>query len=40
MKKIASLIFALFAASLVFAAPVKRTEDTKDLAENWNENDI
>ena len=40
MKKIASLFLAIFAASLVFAAPVKRTEDTKDLAENWNENDI
>lgn len=40
IKRIASVLCGVFIAGLVFAAPVKRTEDTKDLAENWNENDI
>ncbi|MCR5698191.1 MAG: penicillin-binding protein activator LpoB [Treponemataceae bacterium] len=40
MKKLITIVSAFLVASLVFAAPVKRTDDTKDLAEFWNENDI
>lgn len=40
MKKIFTVLTGLLIVTSLFAAPVKRTDDTKDLAEFWNENDI
>ena len=40
MKKIFTVLTGLLIVTSLFAAPVKRTDDTKDVAEFWNENDI
>ena len=39
-KKIFTVLTGLLIVTSLFAAPVKRTDDTKDVAEFWNENDI